>query len=100
METHIFYWTGVVIWWCFCACVMAVFVFAPIYVFVKTKKAIWSWALMAEIAHTGFDQKDISEIALRAGGPRLNGYEDFFKWAETVKEMGDYVKKRKETEEQ
>ncbi len=66
METQIFYWTGVAVWWVLCGgVILAVMLFAvylPCRLLIQTRKAVWHWLWAAKIAKYGFTQNDLNHI--------------------------------------
>lgn len=94
METQIFYWTGCVIWWAICLCVISAAIVAPVVSFLKAKKFLWQWRWAAITAETGFTHEDV--VFALSGVDTPNGVtaEQMMAWVEQVKERGSVVRKR------
>lgn len=99
METQIFYWNGVVIWWAFCICggcmLVAALVLAPLASYKAVKKQLWQWKYAAILAQTGFTQDDVIFAAAYARRPKGADTEELMAWVRDIKERGDSIKARK-----
>ncbi|MCK5504226.1 MAG: hypothetical protein KAJ10_03645 [Thermodesulfovibrionia bacterium] len=98
METQIFYWTGVVIWWGVCLAVMvsivACVIITPVVAYHRCKKYFWQWKWAAIIAEHGFTQDDVRFAT--TGTAKLPDHctmQEMLAWVETVKMRGSYVRK-------
>lgn len=102
METQIFYWTGVAIWWVvlgsFVLAAVLLGVCLPFIMFVRVRKQIWKWLWAAKIAKYGLSQWEIAAIyrMSRVYLPEGVEVDDLVTWAGKVKEGADLLTKRKE----
>lgn len=92
MEPTVFYWTGKAIWYLICGltigCVLAATIVAPAIVYRRIKQHLWKWALLGELAKTGFTEDDIRWIYALPGGLPCE-YDKFIKAVKRVKERGE-----------
>lgn len=95
METLLFYWSGVIMWYAIMACaialVFAVCVWAPIRLQKWVYKSLWKWRLAKELSATGLTVEEtraainlpISKVPAQLRGIDVNILLD---WAKAVKE--------------
>lgn len=95
METQLFYWTGVVLWWIGCGfLVLFIALFAvwlPCYLMVKTRRAVWNWIWAAKIARHGFSQRELQEVYIGSYPQLPKGVElaDIVDWVGRVKDRAE-----------
>lgn len=92
METQIFYWTGVVIWWGLCLLciggVVTLVIITPLWAFGKSKLGWWRWVTVAKFADLGWTNEELKKVLTRA---HIDD-KKFFDTAVKVIEAGKQVK--------
>ena len=96
METEVFYWTGVILWWALCisggCSVIAASIIAPIVAYRQSKKYLWQWKYGAILAQTGFTDADVEFAVSYSRLPKDISLPELLKWVRNVKERGDALK--------
>ena len=92
METQIFYWTGVVIWWGLCLAAMGgiavIIIITPIYAFHRFKRFWWKWYTIGKFADLGWTKDELNEIALSVG----NADDNFLRGCQVLLKAADDIK--------
>lgn len=89
MESQLFYWTGLIIWYAVCTCACAivggVVVVAPIVATRKCINHLWKWKLSAELMKYGFTQEEVRYAhSIRIGGLPCD-YDEFISAVQRIK---------------